>query len=305
MCACLKKLRRNFERFCYNHQNWGIPNLMMYIAIGNVIVYFLTLIDKSELLYNLLYFNREYILSGQVWRLFTYVFTYMLDGNVVSTALSLLMLYFYWQFGRMFEQQWGVLRFNLYYLSGIVLMDIGALLLGYDATVGTLNLTLFLAVATLLPELRFLVFFVIPVKAKYLAWVYFGLTLLSMAEGLAFMIRFLGDGFVYLGWLMPVFAFANYFLFFGSDIKNILPDSLRYRRPRTKKARSTPQSAQPNPNWAQNYRSKSGEKPYRHKCTVCGRTDAENPSLEFRYCSRCNGYYCYCMDHINNHVHIT
>ncbi len=300
----MKKLRRNFERFCYNHQSWGIPNLMLYVAIGNVIVYFLTLVDSSELVYSLLYFDRDAILSGQIWRLFSYVFTYMLDGNVVNTALSLLMLFFYYQFGRMFEQQWGVLRFNLYYLSGIVLMDIGALLLGYDATVGTLNLTLFLAVATLLPEIRFLVFFVIPVKAKYLAWVYFGLTLLGMAEGFALMLRFLGDGsgFVYLGWLMPVFAFANYFLFFGSDIKNILPDSLRYRRRRPKKPQA---AAQPNPNWAQNYRSKTGEKPYRHKCTVCGRTDTENPGLEFRYCSRCNGYHCYCMDHINNHVHIT
>ena len=46
------------------------------------------------------------------------------------------------------------------------------------------------------------------------------------------------------------------------------------------------------------------EPTYTHRCTVCGRTDASNPELEFRYCSKCNGYYCYCSDHINNHSHI-
>ena len=298
----MKKLRRDFERFCYNHQGWGIRNLMLYVAIGNVLVYFLTMADSTELVYSLLRFDRDAILNGQVWRLFSYVFTYMLDGNLISTALSLLMLFFYYQFGQMLENQWGVLRFNLYYLCGIILTDIGALALGWVATVEDLNLTLFLAVATLLPELRFLIFFVIPIKAKYLALVYLGLSLLNMAEGLALMIRFLDSGIVYLIWLMPLFALANYFLFFGSDIMNILPYSLRYRRRRSQKPHG---SSQPNPNWAQNYRSKTGEKPYRHKCTVCGRTDTENPGLEFRYCSRCNGYYCYCMDHINNHVHIT
>ena len=63
--------------------------------------------------------------------------------------------------------------------------------------------------------------------------------------------------------------------------------------------------ARPNANWAGSYHSKTGEKPYRHKCTVCGRTDMDYPNLEFRYCSKCNGYYCYCIDHINNHFHIT
>ena len=46
-------------------------------------------------------------------------------------------------------------------------------------------------------------------------------------------------------------------------------------------------------------------KPYHHKCAVCGRTDADHPELEFRYCSRCAGYHCFCQDHINNHIHFT
>ncbi len=295
----MKKLRRNFERFCFNHRDKGIQNLMLYIAIGNLIVYFFTLIDNSHLVYNYLYFDRSAILHGQVWRLVTYVFTYLNDGSAFGSFLSFVALYCYWQIGKLLEGSWGTLRFNLYYFTGVLLMDIGALVLGQNASIYYLDLTLFLAIATLLPDLRFLLFFVIPVKAKYFAWAYFGFTLLSLIQGLAQMIRGLGMGFVYLSWLFPIIALGNYFLFFGSDIKNVLPDSMRYKKAGPKK------TSAPNPNWAANYRSASGEKPYRHKCTVCGRTDTQYPALEFRYCSRCSGYHCYCLDHINNHVHIT
>ena len=88
-----------------------------------------------------------------------------------------------------------------------------------------------------------------------------------------------------------------------SGTETVLPDALRYRQ--RKNYRTTGTGSRPNANWAGSYHSKTGEKPYRHKCTVCGRTDTDYPNLEFRYCSKCNGYYCYCIDHINNHVHIT
>ena len=270
---------------------------MLYIAIGNAIVYFFTLIDRSGLLYSYLYFDRSAILHGQVWRLFTYVFTYLNDGSLFGIFFSAIILFCYYQIGNLLEGQWGVLRFNLYYLCGIVLMDIGALVLGANATISHLNLTLFLAVATLLPDLRFLLFYIIPVKAKYLAWFYFAMMLYQLLQGLSYMLRQLGSGVVALGWLFPFIALGNYFLFFGKDVMNVMPDALRYRRIRTKKAG-------PKPNWTDNAQSRDARQPYRHKCTACGRTDAEYPALEFRYCSRCNGYYCYCLDHINNHVHI-
>lgn len=292
----MKTLRKKFEIFFYKNRDRGIRNLMLYIAAGNLIVYFLTMIDPSGLLYGYLYFDRSAILHGQLWRLVTYVFTYLNDADFIGTLLSFIMLFCYYQIGKLLENQWGVLRFNAYYLCGIVLMDVGALLLGDNATTYYLNLTLFLALATILPELRFLLFFIIPVKAKYLAWVYLGMTALNLVQGIAQMLRLLGNGIVYLGWLFPIIALANYFLFFGSSLRNLLPDSTRHAR------RS---GSAPNPNWAANYRSKSGQQPYRHKCTVCGRTDTQFPGLEFRYCSRCAGYHCYCIDHINNHVHIT
>ena len=52
------------------------------------------------------------------------------------------------------------------------------------------------------------------------------------------------------------------------------------------------------------YQEVKQRKGYLHKCSVCGVTDTDNPNMEFRYCSRCNGYYCYCEDHISNHSHI-
>ena len=100
--------------------------------------------------------------------------------------------------------------------------------------------------------------------------------------------------------MFPIFALLNYFLFFGGDVRGVFTFGSGYRRPRP----SSPASPRPRANWAGDYQSKSGERPYRHKCTVCGRTDTDYPNLEFRYCSKCNGYYCYCIDHINNHVHI-
>ena len=199
--------------------------------------------------------------------------------------------------GKILESYWGTFRFNLYYLTGLVLTDLAAMLLGAGADATALNLSLFLAVATIAPEAKVLLFFFIPIKMKYMAWVYLGFTVLNVFSSLQL------ASFLSFYWLLPVVPLLNYFLFFGSDIKNILPDALRYRQ--RKNYRTTTTNARPNPNWAGSYRSKSGEKPYRHKCTVCGRTDTDYPNLEFRYCSKCNGYYCYCIDHINNHVHIT
>ena len=285
----LKNLRRDFERFCYKHRYKGIPNLMLYIAIGTAIVYLFMMIDPSNLLYHFLRFDRGAILSGQVWRLFTYIIVPS-DDRIFFLAIS---LYFYFFIGKSIEQSWGPFRFNLFYLSGVIITDLAALLLGINVTTGSLNLSLLLAFATLYPENRVLLFFIIPIKMKYLAWVYFGLTIYELIV----------YPFPYN--LFPLFALLNYFLFFGSDILRVLPDFLQPRgRSRQRFGDFGFKKQKPNPNWAKDYQKKAGQPIYRHKCTVCGRTDTENPHLEFRYCSRCNGYYCYCIDHINNHAHI-
>ena len=286
----MKNFRRDFERFCYRHQNKGIPNLMLYIAIGTAVMYIFSMIDPSGLLYSFFRFDRNAILHGQVWRLITYIILPS-NSNILFLAIS---LYFYFYIGKMIESYWGTFRFNLFYFTGVILTDLGAILLGVNASIGALNLSLLLAFATMFPENRVLLMYIIPIKMKYLAWFYFALTIYELIV----------YPFPYN--LFSVFALLNYFLFFGSDILHILPDFLQPRGGRRQKPFGDfgQKKQKPNPNWAKDYRSKSGEQPYRHKCTVCGRTDTTHPDLEFRYCSRCNGYYCYCIDHINDHAHI-
>ena len=303
----MKNLRRKIARFFYRNSGKGISNLMLYVAVGNLIVYFFSLIDPSNLLYNYLYFDRASILHGQVWRLFTYIFTEMAGSGGMNLLLSLLLLFVYYSIGRQLEQYWGTFRFNCYYFCGVLMMDIAGMLTGMQASSYYLNLSLFLAYATIAPEAKFLLFYIIPVKAKYLAWFDIFMTLWEVGSGLLAGFR---ASFMYsvplvyfIACCFPLIALLNYILFFGSDIKNILPSFLRYRATKTQREYRKYQQ-RPNPNWSQNYQSSTGEKPYRHKCTVCGRTDVTNPELEFRYCSRCSGYHCYCMDHINNHAHI-
>ena len=256
----MENFRKKMERFFLRNRNKGIPNLMMYIGIANVAVYLLSIIDPSNVVYALLRFSPAAILKGQVWRLVTYILTYMVDvstGSFAGPLLGLVSLFCYYQFGRILESYWGSFRFNMYYLTGLVLTDIAAMLLGVGVSSSALNLSLFLAVATIEPDARVLLRFIIPIKFKYLAWFYLAVEALDVVRGV------LGGGFLAFRWILPLVPLANYFLFFGRDIQNLFPQS--WRRPsRPKQTR-----ARPNPNWAGAYQSKSGERPYRHKCTVC------------------------------------
>ena len=287
----MKNLRRKFELYCYQNRNKGIPNLMLYIVLGTAVVYVMSRMYGNAFLYYLLCFDRGAILQGQVWRLITYPLTYS-AGNLLLTAVS---LFCYYSLGRAMENIWGTLRFNLYYLSGVVMMDIYCLLFGGQADVIYLNLSLFLAYATLFPDAHFLLFFIIPVKA----WIFALVDLVFVVIGLV------SYPFPYN--LFSVVSLANYFLFFGKDVLNVIPMSWRTNASRLfRKKPQTTRRAKVIQFDAGSYEASHAtpKAPYTHKCTVCGRTDVSNPELEFRYCSKCKGYYCYCQDHINNHVHI-
>lgn len=292
----MKNLRRQFERFCYTHRHKGIPNLMQYIVIGSAIVYLMSQMAGNSSLYYWLCFDRTMILQGQLWRLITYPLTYGAgNGNLLLIAIS---LFCYYSIGRAMENSWGTLKFNLFYLTGIVMMDIFCLIFGGRADVYYLNLSLFLSYATMYPDAHFLLFFIIPVKA----WLF---ALLDLA--IVFM-----DFFVYPFPynLFSIISLANYFLFFGKDVLNVIPLSWRAnaRRLFRKQKQSASGSRRPKviPFNAGSYEASTAapKAPYNHRCTVCGRTDISHPDLEFRYCSRCKGYYCYCEDHISNHTHI-
>lgn len=295
-----------FNRFCYRNRDKGIPNLMLYVVLGNALVYLFTMTSGNLALYNALCFDRNLILQGQVWRLFSYVFTsFSFRSNFLLMAISYLC---YFSLGRALESSWGTFRFNLFYLSGVLLMDLFAMLLGgiliqsgntlysfaslYSGMGHYLNLSLFLAYATMSPDSGFLLFFIIPVKA----WI-FGLIDIALTLYEVFTLSY--PLFCFPHNIFPLVAILNYLLFFGKDVLNLLPPSWRMK---VKGRRSSPK-----PKVIQFHRAQeagSTKEPYTHRCTVCGRTDISNPDLEFRYCSRCNGYYCYCSDHISNHTHI-
>lgn len=286
----MKNLRRSFERFCFRNQNKGIKNLMLYICSGSAVVYLLSMISQNFYLYYLLCFDRTRILSGEIWRLFTYPLTFE-SSNLLLTAIALLC---YYSIGQAMENIWGTLRFNLFYLTGVILMDIYCLIFGGRASVSYLNLSLFLSYATLFPDSSFLLFFIIPVRAWILALFNLAIVLLGLFT----------SSFPYN--LFPVVSLANYFLFFGKDVLNVIPVTWQANARRLFRKKPKGQKGRIIHFEAGSYEASHAtpKAPYTHRCTVCGRTDVSNPELEFRYCSRCKGYYCYCQDHINNHVHI-
>ena len=286
----MKDLRRRFERFCFKNRDKGIPNLMLYISLGAGLVYLFTMATGNDILYYYLMFDRELILYGQIWRLISYPLTYS-GGNIFFTAITLLC---YYSLGQAMENIWGTFRFNLFYLSGVVMMDIYCMIFGGYADVYYLNLSLFLSYATMFPNAQFLLFFIIPVKA----WIFALLDLVLVLSGLI--------SYPFPHNLFSVISLANYFLFFGKDVLNVIPMSWRanaarlFRKKPKQKAKVVPFPK------AGSYEATTAsvKAPYTHRCTVCGRTDVSNPDLEFRYCSRCQGYHCYCEDHISNHTHV-
>lgn len=300
-------LRRRFNLFCFRNRDKGIPNLMLYIALGNAIVLIMSMVNGGVVLYELLCFDKGKILQGQVWRLVTYVFTQSGGGY-----LSLLFLYFFYMLGRHVESSMGTLKFNLFYFSGVILMDVFAMIFcpilpengilteemasflitvlsEYSQMAYYLHLSLILAFATLYPESRFMIFFIIPIKAWVIALIYLLLECIAIFN-LSYPVLYFPHN------LFPLVALGNYLLFVGGDIKNLIPLSWRMKRSKRKPQKEPIQFTRPEPG--------PYAKPYTHRCTVCGRTDVSNPELEFRYCSQCNGYHCYCEEHIHNHQHI-
>ena len=281
----MKKLTKKIDLFCYNHPRFGIPNLMIYIVIGNIVMWLLCMMDTTGSLMSLLYLDPAMILKGQVWRLVTFMF---IPQNM-SAILTVLFCYFYWWIGSELEQHWGIPKFNIFIFSGVLLTiiyDFAVYFISgesYAVDAHYIYLSMFFSIATLFPDMQLLFMFIIPIRAKWLA----------LADALVFLVAVVRMPFPVN--LIPVVAVLNYIVFFGAD----LFDMLRRSRPKN------------NPTVTNFKREKARikyedrQKVYNHKCSVCGRTDTENPGLEFRYCSRCAGYHCFCNEHINSHVHFT
>lgn len=285
----MKAISRWLDRFCYKHPRFGIPNLMKFIVIGNVLIYLLDMFSRGYATL-LFMFHPSLVLHGQVWRIITFLFV-PVSGSNSSDMFSILWFamttLFYYYIGNALERQWGSTRFTVFYFLGAILNLIIGFAFQTSVTMYYVNMSMFFAFATLYPEMRVMLYGILPLKVKWLAW-------LDAALFLYDIIRYLMLG----AWgyaLIPVVAILNYFIFFWDDLMEI------FRRKTGRMAyRTRPQTI----NFKKAQKEVQQRKGYLHKCAVCGITDADDPNMEFRYCSKCNGYYCYCMKHINNHVHV-
>ena len=268
------------ERFCYEHPNFGIKNLMMYISIANVAFWVLGAINRPFLSY--LSFDAAAILHGQLWRLVTFMLYPPSTG-----LLAFIAFYFYYWIGSTLEQYWGSGQFTIYFFTGVILTILYGFLI-YFITGSSVRLdsqyiylSMFFSFAALFPDMQVLFMYIIPIKMKYLA----------IVDAVFFVLAVITNPFPVN--LLPIVAVLNFFIFCGGDL-------LSHVRP-NRASRSTENFRKE----SRRIRREQQSRLYTHKCAVCGRTDVDYPNLEFRYCSRCQGYHCFCIDHINNHIHFT
>lgn len=259
------KLLNNLER---KYGRYAINGLMKYIVAANLAVFLLEIINPG-LEANLMLIP-EAVMAGQVWRLITFI----LIPPATSAFWILFTLYFYFIIGMGLEQAWGSFKFNIYYLVGMIATIIVSLVGGSPATGVFINLTLFLAFASIYPNHEVLLFFILPVKVKYLGI----LNAVLLAQ------QFIMGGVGIK--LMILASLANYFIFFGKDFIELFKTQKKVKKNKAK------------------FKVIEMKDYVRHRCTVCGITERDDPNMEFRYCSKCSGHKEYCMNHLKNHEHI-
>jgi hypothetical protein len=255
----LKQLERKLRPF-------AIQNITLYFIVCQVLVYGVVYL-QPESLRNIVLIP-SLVLEGEVWRLFTFL--------AVPPSSNPLFAFFFWYIwylmGTALEASWGALRYNLFLLIGFIATAAAAFLTpDIPASNRFLEASVFLAFATLFPDFTLNLFFILPVKIKWLA-----------------LIAWIGLGYEFVvgPWRAAIFASVlNYLLFFGPEIVR------RLRGKRRRLAYQAHEAARKN-------------KPF-HVCRVCGKTDRSDPDMEFRYCSQCAGVCGYCSEHIRNHEHVT
>ena len=188
----------------------AIPNLMIYITGAMLAVYILEFVGVN--IAQFLIFDRDLILQGQVWRVISYVIMPPSGSNVIFTILA---LYFYYFIGSSLENHWGSSRFCLYYLFGILGTIIAGFITGYGINT-YLNLSLFFAFAALYPNTQVMLFFIIPIKIKYLAYL----------DALLFVISFIFGSWITRAAILA--SLLNFFIFFGPDFIRTIKEQRSY-----------------------------------------------------------------------------
>ncbi len=288
----LNKLERKIGKY-------AIPNLSKYLIFGYVLGYIIEYANANLL--NFITLNPYLILHGQVWRLVTWI----IIPPERFDLLTLVMLYFYYSVGNDLERTWGTFYYNVYIFMGMIFTVLGSFLImglsywsgfsmnqyitfygeaGYFSVVALyfstfyVNMSIFLGFAMTFPEARVLLMFIVPIKVKWLGIAYGVLLLWSMISS------------DIIGKIVIAASLLNFVVFFlmtRSGIRRMSPREVKRRHDFNKEIRKArPMSVA------------------KHKCAVCGKNSEDNPDAEFRFCSKCNGNYEYCQDHLFTHTHV-
>ena len=254
-------------RFKYTKR--GIEHLMKYIVIISAVVFVLKFVGIN--LDGLLMFDAASVLRGQFWRIFTFVF--LTPSN--SLLFAAFAFYLYYLIGETLERQWGSFAFTVYYILNILVCAVIGLITGGQIVNSYyINLAMFLAYGFSYPDNQIMLFMIIPIKMKYLAWIYAGIEILWVLTGTTLAAR-----------LIPLSGLLAFVIFFWPDLWGYVRKYLKIEAKPKKKVK------------------KNSNIKAIHKCIICGRTELDDPELEFRFCSRCHGYHEYCLEHLYNHEH--
>ena len=316
---CIMKFFNKMER---KFGKYAIPNLTMVIICCFVIGYILQIL-APDVYEKLLLIPYNVVKSGEWWRLFTWIFTTPSSFNI----FTLIMLFFYYSIGRQLEMTWGKFMYNLYIFGGMFFITVGVLiasLIYYNGGIDSISadeyalrivnglyvstnvtyflvMSMFLAFAAIYAETRVLLYFIIPIKIKWLAYI----DLIYLAYEFV-----VGDIF---NRIVIVMCVMNFFIFY----------IINYRRSRLSFKQKKRQYDYKRRVRRGNTANRSGNTVLRgevedsgrakkinyngitrHKCAICGRTENDSDELEFRFCSKCNGNYEYCNEHLFTHEHV-
>lgn len=247
---------------------YAVSNLTYWLVMAQICGFVGVMLNPNA--YQRIHLDPQKILSGEVWRLITCIVAVPPIGTGMGLLFYALFLYIFWMMGSVMEAHWGHVRYNIY--IGIAFLCVLAIAFITGApqfhVAANIEYTVMLAFCYAYADFTFMIWFILPVKAKYIgliAWI--GIVIRT----------------AYGDWT-ALASVTNFFVFFGRAIVA----RIRYGR---KKMQAHTQAVRD--------RNKAF-----HTCTICGVTDKSDPSMEFRYCSKCTDERCYCMDHILNHEHV-
>lgn len=273
----LNKMERKFGKY-------AIQNLTFWL-IGAWVLGFIIQITMPDV-QKLLLLEPRMILQGQVWR----IVSWLLIPPPVNILFLIFFLSCYYFIGISIEQAIGTFRYNVYLIGGILCSILGAFFLygfyyflkgvsvagiGYYFSTQYITMSLFMAFAVIYPNIEFRLYFLIPIKAKWMGIV--------DAVWMAFMF-FASNA---AGRMAILASLMNFLIFFAStrNYHRVSPKEIHRKQVYRQQMRQ-----------AQNIT--------RHKCAICGRTEQDGADLEFRFCSKCDGNYEYCQDHLFTHQHV-